>query len=140
MRHFVSRQSHKSLYTTYQTCLSTPVLPSAPSLLFMGFPQFWSKKQRSFGSDCISWSLCKTHLAGVGCTRRTAAVGKHTPCMGEIPRYTWTKSAICVPHLGGRSPAFASTSWTPHVEIVVCGTLAQGTPRRSHCPPCDART
>jgi hypothetical protein len=23
-----------------QTCLSTPVLPSAPSLLFMGFPQF----------------------------------------------------------------------------------------------------
>jgi hypothetical protein len=25
--------------------------------LLLGFPQFWSKKQRSFGSDCISWSL-----------------------------------------------------------------------------------
>ena len=40
LRHCVSRQLHKSLYTTYQTCLSTPVLPSAPSLLFMEFPQF----------------------------------------------------------------------------------------------------
>jgi hypothetical protein len=35
LRHFVSRQLYKSLCPTDQTCPSTPVLPSAPSLLFM---------------------------------------------------------------------------------------------------------
>lgn len=34
LRHCISRQVYKSLYTIYQTCLSTPVLPSAPSLLY----------------------------------------------------------------------------------------------------------
>ena len=32
LRHCVSRQLHKSLYTTYQTCLSTPILPSTVQL------------------------------------------------------------------------------------------------------------
>jgi hypothetical protein len=35
LRHFVSRQLYKSLCPTDQTCSSTPVLPSAPPLLFM---------------------------------------------------------------------------------------------------------
>ena len=67
-------------------------------------------------------------LAGVGWTRRTAAVGKQTPCMGVRPRYTWTKSEIFVHHRCGRSPSFSSSSWMAQVEIVVCCTLAQGTP------------
>jgi hypothetical protein len=36
------------------------------SVLKLGFPQFWSKKQRSFGSVCIYWPLWKTLLAWVG--------------------------------------------------------------------------
>jgi len=139
LRHFVSRQLYRSLYATYQTCLSTPVFPSAPSLLFMGFSQCWSNKHRSFGSDCLAWSLCKTLLAGVGYTLRTVAVRKPTQCRWAIPGYTWTTSAMCVHPRCGRSPAFASTSWTAHVSMVVFCTLAQGTPRLTHCPPCDAR-
>jgi AAA ATPase domain len=38
----------------------------------------------------------------------------------------------------GRSPSFFFSSWTAHVESVVVCTLAQGTPRRSHCQPCAA--
>jgi hypothetical protein len=51
-----------------------------------GFPQFWSKKQRSFGSDCIYWPLGKTLLALVGYTREAAEVGKKTLFKGKTPQ------------------------------------------------------
>jgi hypothetical protein len=68
MRHFVSRQLRKSLYTTYQTCLSAPVLPSAPSLLFIGFPPLWILLPNSLSPhSCVQVSLDKAvHLGRAG--------------------------------------------------------------------------
>src|SRR5437899_3209455 len=41
-----------------QTCLSNPMLPSAPSLLFMGFPPLWIPLPNSLSPhSCVRVSL-----------------------------------------------------------------------------------
>lgn len=51
-----------------------------------GFLEFWNKKRRSFGSDCIYWLPCKALRARVRCTGQTAEAWKKTLFMGETLR------------------------------------------------------
>ena len=95
LRHFVTRQLHKSLYTTYQTCLPTPVLPSAPSLLYGATP-LWSTPQQSFGSACLAWSRCKPRLAGVDAT--------HDSGRGSTPPMHGCKTTVTVDHSSNCRP------------------------------------
>jgi hypothetical protein len=125
-----------------QTCLSTPMLPSAPSLLFMGFPPLWIPLPNSLSPhSCVRVSLdTSVHLGSAGPFGNGISCGaQHNDPLavlvfpGLFARLAWLG-------WGGRSPAFTSSSWTAHVEMVVCCPRASGTPRRSHCPPSDART